>query len=273
MKAAGMKISFKSPIKQVADSNASPYQINRVIKEADRNVASLFVRQIQEAAAKSADRNSEIIAILFQRVCSRTPLDEEYKIMTVNRNTGEYSWREHIPDEDRCRYDWYITDGEKKVYAGDMAERNSGIFDSYNNRESIRQIKEIIREQFDFMSDASRFTIGNANGHFAYLEYGNSAWKKDSEHPNEGKLYEHGVKSRHSVQAPVGMLRITRMELGKIIQDVSSGKTKGSVYKSYRLRGSQKIPTGEQLDNLVSSFKANRTLRLSDIKRYVKLYD
>lgn len=273
-KTVQMKISFKTPRSAVAPKEATGWQINKILREADRTAAVTTVRQIKRGILNEEWNMAAIAATFFQRVCARTPLDEKYMTEKVNMNTGESSWREHIPDDDRCRYDWFITDGKQELFAGDIADRIPSVFDSYNDKAAICATADMIKKTFDLTSDRVRLTIGNNNGHFSLLEYGNDEWDKDTAHPAEGELYEHGVRNRRSVQAPAGMYRITRMELSKIISEVR--KSNGSFSDAaYRMRndGTEKVLSAQQLDSLMRSFRASRTLRLSDLKRYVRLYD
>lgn len=233
----------------------------RAIKESVNQV-SKFVRWKNRQAL-------EIVATFFQRVCSRTPIDEDYTFMYINTK-GESHLIKHNADKVTCRYDWFIELNGKRVYASDIQGAYSDVFDTVNNKSSIEGVKTYL--QFEFGSDIVKqkeglpFVIGNENYYFATLEYG--GYKKDSEAkaPSKKAPEGHGVLNKHSVQAPTGMLRITQMELERLFSEstakVRDYKNEKSVRKNY---------SDKELEQLLLNFKASKRLPLEDIKRFIKL--
>lgn len=226
----------------------------RAIKEVINNV-SLSVRT-------AINRSYTIAATFFQRVCARTPLDEDYLIGF--KEDGTEIW--HRADKTQCRMDWYAECNGKSLSARQIADEFPEIFDEYNNSQSIDLIKEMMEEKFAITDPKVNITFSNSNPYFATLEYG--GYKSDSETKTGiDKGLEHGVRNKHSVQAPVGMLRITQMELEDMVR--SSAKT--SLAKRYRGQRTTKEISDAKLKTLIRKFKASKRLPLSDIKEYVGL--
>lgn len=242
------------------------------------SVADLFYEEIENRAFGIAVQNLAlstrtalnrwytIVATFFQRVCARTPLDEKY----INGIDSKGNFTMHYPDKMRCRFDWYVECGGIQVTAGDMIKKNVSLFNEYNNSESINAIINILKETFSSV-DFTKCTIGNDNPYFETLEYG--GYDHDTA-PRQGIVEngwetgeKHGVKNKHSVQAPMGMLRITQMELQSMIR--SSAST--SLSKRYRGQRTVKLPSDARMKQLVKQFKASKRLSLKDIKRYIDL--
>lgn len=222
------------------------------------NALNFTLQQIGVRAKTAKERDLTVVATFFQRVCARTPLDEEY----------EYAeGKLHTPDENQCRYDWFVEKNGKRVTAREIQGAYSDVFDTVNDSGSITAVITYLKNEFgDVIYEDGGFEIGNHNDHFATLEYG--GYKEDSEKINKGPEYEHGVKNKHSVQAPVGMLRITQMELDSL------KKSPAITRLSKRFR-QQKVMgrdlTKDQLKRLLSKFKASKRLKLSDIKEYLNI--
>lgn len=246
----------KTPTKSLKTDNAKT-ALEAFSNSILNNVLKVTINQAGARLTTQKERDLTVTATFFQRVCARTPLDEEY----------EYAkGRVHTPDDNQCRYDWYIEKKGKRVTAGDIHDSYSDVFDTVNNAQSIKAIETYLKFEFgNAIYEDDEFIIGNNNDHFAILEYG--GYDKDGT-IKEGPEYEHGVKNKHSVQAPVGMYRITRMELESLKRKVA--KTPVAT-RFKRQKAMSKDFSKDQLKRLLSQFKANRTLKLSDIKRYLNI--
>lgn len=246
----------KTPTKSLKTDNAKT-ALEAFSNSILNNVLKVTINQAGARLTTQKERDLTVAATFFQRVCARTPLDEEY----------EYAkGRVHTPDDNQCRYDWYIEKKGKRVTAGNIHDSYSDVFDTVNNAQSIKAIETYLKFEFgNAIYEDDEFVIGNNNDHFAILEYG--GYDKDGT-IKEGPEYEHGVKNKHSVQAPVGMYRITRMELESLKRKVA--KTPVAT-RFKRQKAISKDFSKDQLKRLLSQFKANRTLKLSDIKRYLNI--
>lgn len=235
-------------------------------EEIEQRTFGIAIEKLADNTKTALNRWYTIIGTFFQRVCARTPLDEKY--INGVRENGELIF--HYPNKVRCRFDWYIECEGKQIYAADMIQKKTDLFNDYNNSSSITFITNYLKEQFKD-TDFTKCTIGNDNPYFATLEYG--GYDHDTA-PRQGIVEnawetgeKHGIKNQHSIQAPMGMLRITQMELESMIR--SSAKT--SVSKRYRGQRTTKLPSDSRMKQLIKQFKASKRLPLSDIKRYIDL--
>lgn len=237
----------------------------------ERTTYKAAIDKLADTARALENRQYVILATFFQRVCARTPLDEKY----INGIDSKGNLIYHRPNKVRCRFDWYISCGEKVVSAEEMVNQIPTIFNFYNNKGAIKEVETILRKAFKGL-DISECIIGNENPYFATLEYG--GYDHDTA-PRKGIVEEpwesgekHGVKNKHSIQAPVGMLRVTQMELQSIIQESANNtSTKGNAAYRFKNSSSQKNLSKSELDGLISKFKAHSHLSLKDIKRYIDL--
>lgn len=221
---AGVFLSFKTPYNSVNREDIKKSKnVNTLLEDLKLQTVGLAMTQVRRKAAELKERNFLLLATFFQRVCARTPLDEHYwyeKTITDKDGNQRTVTVEHRPDEQQVRMDWYILDthsGNKILTAKQIADDSPEIFDKYNDRKSILAIKEMLEEKFTRQNSMKMsFSIGNDNPYFAVLEYG--GYKVSSSEPKKSasNLYEHGVKNNRSIQAPLGMLRITEMELESI---------------------------------------------------------
>lgn len=245
------------------EANVAFYQEieKRAVKETVNQI-SRFVRWKNRQAL-------EIVATFFQRVCARTPIDENYTFIYTNKQ-GETQLVKHNADKITCRYDWFIELSGKRVYASDIKDVYKDIFGTVNDKGSIENIKTYLLTEFgnDIVrqKEGLPFIIGNENPYFATLEYGGYEKDGDIKAPSKLAPEGHGVLNKHSVQAPTGMLRITQMELERLFRE-SNAKVRN--YKNEK--GVQKNFSNKELEFLVSKFKASKRLPLEDIKRFIKL--
>lgn len=259
----GWSFTVKTPHESVSMKTAVKFR-DIFMDEVEKRAIKIGVGRLALSAKTEVNRTLTIAATFFQRVCSRTPLDEDYIIGVTEE--GKEIW--HRADKVQCRMDWYAEYDGRRLLADDVAQEFPSIFDKYNDSGSIDLIKEMMKEKFRIDPSAPSYdiAIGNENPHFATLEYG--GYKKDSDKYNTGvdKGLEHGVKNKHSVQAPVGMLRITQMELESMAR--SSAFT--NLAKRYRQQRTTQVISETKLKSLLQKFKASKRLVLSDIKEYLQ---
>lgn len=255
-------------------------------KQIENNASAIALKNIAELSASGSnyesviDQRISIFATFFQRVVSRTPLDEKYTWKELNEKTGRMNKHTHIPDKgfhSQCRYDWFITDGEVTVSAQDFPKK---YFDIVNDKAAIEGIKKKFKSTFaprlskknveTALETLEGLYIKNDNPHYAVLEYGGGyRWPMNGT-IKEGHKYKHGVENNHSVQAPVGMYRITEMELLR----ESNRKVKTNLAKRYKGNGLtkrsklQKVPSDKDLEDFWKLMKKKK-IRYSDIKRYL----
>lgn len=229
-------------------------------EEIEKNAVAHVVNNIGTWVKTQKNRDLTTVATFFQRVCARTPLDERYDTGNIDSFGRPII---HEPDEDQCRYDWYVQRGSKKILAREIYEAYPDVFDTVNDKKSIQAIATYLNFEFDIYNN-DEYVIGNENKHFATLEYG--GYTTIESEVKEGEKYEHGIKNQRSVQAPYGMLRITQMELESIKNKVA--KTPDT--ERFKRQKVNKVPNEQVLKRLVSKLKTNGKIELSDIKEYLK---
>lgn len=221
-----------------------------------------FTKALAKTKPASERRQFLIIAIFFQRLCARTPFDEEYH--TKHAPNGV-----HKPDNDYTRYHWYIKMGNNKpVYASDMIGAiGFDVFEKFNDEASIKAIQDYLMKRFEGKKLYKNFYIKNDADieKFNLLEYGGY---KTPRYPRikKGKKYKHGLKNGHSVQAPAGMMRITKGELLSIVESTAK---KPLAYR-YRDNSSQKIPDVKKLETIYNTLITKSALNVADIERLLK---
>ena len=249
-------------------------------KHIQKNVSKVTLRHIAELNSKGTNYRAvvnqriSIYAVFFQRVVSRTPLDEKYTYTRINPKTGEEETIRHIPDKIQCRYDWYLTDGNIEIRAKDFP---ASYFRTVNDKNAIEGIKIKMKEVFAknlnkknadaIVRRIESLEVFNNNPHFAVLEYGgghnwgmNGVIKKGA-----GNKYEHGVENNHSVQAPAGMKRISEMELKSMSDKLAVTNLTKRYNENNRI---EKTPSDSELERFWKLLKKQR-IRYADIKRYI----
>ncbi len=259
----GWSFTVKTPHESVSMKTMVKFR-DIFMDEVEKRAIKIGVGKLALSAKTELNRTLTIAATFFQRVCARTPLDEDYVINITAE--GKEIW--HKANRVQCRMDWYAEYNGRRLFADDIAQEFPNIFDKYNDSSAINSIKEMMAEKFNIDISASSYdiTFGNENPYFATLEYG--GYKKDSDRYNTGvdKGLEHGVKNKHSVQAPVGMLRITQMEL----ESMARSPALTNLAKRYRQQRTTQIISETKLKSLLQKFKASKRLVLSDIKEYLQ---
>lgn len=188
------------------------------------------------------NRLCNFVAALFQRIVSRTPMDEEYEFDTTDKN-GNQIHIIHTPDGSVLRKDWVLSIGDIVISANDIYAIKSDAFLEFNNREDKRIIYKLLisklkattknKEALEMVFKDGEACFQNSNPHFKIVEYG--GYKKDSA-SRKGKHYEHGVVNGFTYQAPYGMLRISLLEAAKVMRTISKNYSLGmSVYHTRTL--------------------------------------
>lgn len=230
---------------------------------------------VKEALGKSAiltkKRIIKLAAILFDRLCSRTPMDEDYRGILIkevtNKSTGERTSKEisvkHHADKNFCRLDWEIQIGPRKITAWELWRSNNSLFEVYNKSKDIDYIADYF--EYNFKNVDLKFfdvlQVENMNDHFAKLEFGE--YKQSDGQIFSGRKYEHGLKNHHSVQAPNGMMRLTLAELDRI----SQGSRVKSLSRRYRNQRTSKVLNRTQLKSLSDAVKKGKGyFTLSDME-------
>ena len=266
-------ITIKTPKRSISLKASQKKQIE-FFQEIENNISKVCIGRISKAIEDNYESQIAIIATFFQRVVSRTPVDERYeRVITVK---GEEKRVKHVPDNEVCREHWYIEEGhgKQKLYSKSMI-KNGLNFNVVNDSSEINAIKEILKTRFPVKrflnsNEEPSFSIANDCKHFDRLEYGFSSWKHDTSPVVGNELgREHGVQNKHSVQAPVGMLRITEAELESIRKRPSVRSLKS------RYRGGtaiKAVPSDKKLKEFFNLLKKTHRIRYADIKRYIEEY-
>lgn len=258
-------LKIKTPTKTYSYDNYVK-NASEIQKEIEKNAATVALRGFSLRAKTLKEQELSVISTFFQRVCSRTPIDEEYEIGKAYRNKeGVLIERIHKPDEITCRYDWYVEKNGVKVTAEEIHDAYNNVFDVVNNPDSVNQIRTYLSFIFDVYADGD-YVVGNNNPYFATLEYG--GYKNDG-NIKQGDEKEHGVKNKHSIQAPVGMLRITQAELKQSSYNKFAKSSITSRFKG-RKNYSQSVPSDAKLKDLISVMKKGK-IPYSDIKRFMEV--
>ena len=273
------KIIIKTPTKN--------YELKDKVKknaewteEMKSRVAEVALGKLSKNVNIAMDRQVSVIATFFQRVVARTPIDEKYlrsNRMIKDRKTGQLKPDEHIPDKGPgavCQDDWYITDGRTKFTSAQMKAIDKELFWNVNEKYSVNQVKKIIQEKFNITPETV-FTIGNNNPHFQALEEGYEDWKNDGlravKNRKEGIRREHGVENMHSIQAPVGMWRISMAELEVMVRSKAISPLT-SRYRAQYGRIMRKPPNKAKLLQFMKLLESKKDITYADIARYVERY-
>lgn len=238
--------------------------------------ADIVLGQLSKSVKAAVNREISIMATFFQRVVARTPIDERYAV-TYTRKDGTTRTTYHKIDTIVCQDDWYISDGKTKITAKQMKAIDADLFWNVNEKYSIEKIKKILKEKFNPTPDTN-FEVGNDNPHFELLENGNSRWFNDglTAGKSRGKTKaesvrrEHGVKNMHSIQAPVGMMRISLAEL-ELMKQSSVMSPLTSRYRPQIGRTQHGLPNRRKLNDFAKLLE-KRSLKYDDIKDYLEKY-
>lgn len=263
-------IVIKTPTRSINLTTKKEDQV-LFFNEIENNIAKMCIGALSISAKKAYEDQISIIATFFQRLVARTPVDENYEKVYVTKD-GEQKVVKHKPDREVCREHWFIeeTKSGKKLYSKELFASPFS-FSIVNDTKEINQIKAAIMAMCPMSQDASpSFAVGNDSRHFERLEYGYSLWKNDTGVSIGTDIFrEHGVQNKHSVQAPVGMLRITQAEFESIRKRPST-KSLRSRYRS-GVRTST-VPSEKKLREFVKIMKKSHRIKYADIKRFIEVY-
>lgn len=244
----GVKFNIKSKTAgsyATADIEKNGKQIKQFVTTSlKQQIASVAGTAVVESIVKHNERVLMQTAIFFQRVVCRTPKDEKYK--------ADWGW--HSPDKDYVWKNWKVLYYRSSVTAEEMGEELFDDESKFNDKACITQIASILKDRL-FGGDSKFYKrtrriksirIENTHPRFALLEYG--GYEVDSAEINEGEKHLHGVKEKHSIQAPYGMLRITQAEMEEMnISDFDAW------FKDFEVTGkARKLPTKPQAEQLIS---------------------
>lgn len=147
----------------------------------------------------------------------------------------EQDWTErlHKPDNDYVRGDWVLIFRGVRFKAFEtsrsigadvyFSKEDFEVVDDFN---SITKIANIIQEKTKDGVVGGGFKVTNDNPRAAMLEYG--GYEGGNSGPNIGSRYAHGVKDKHTWQAPKGFYRLTNAMWNDIAKDTKTGR-----YQSY----------------------------------------
>ena len=250
MTKGGLLITIKTPKKGSRHTKKPVEAFTPIMYEVQKTALQRIAKGVYENMMKEY----MVAAIFFHRVVYRTPLDEEYK---------DENGRHHFPDEDKCRYCWFITDGKTLLTSKDLIDERYEVFDNFDDKDSLNYMFELFKKAFPFNKAGNlNLKIGNTCNHFDVLEYGGIFKAPNSTPIKKGDIYEHGVKNKRSVQAPVGMLRITRLEL----EDIRAGVK----YDYRRYLEVDKIPSEFTLKHLIEKNNLKKIkVSFKDIKEII----
>ena len=266
-----MAVAFKLKIKHIGSSQVDQYvgDNGKIVTEkitgaVQNTVVNVTGRKIFETMRMQRERTLFMTAVFFQRVVSRTPLDEDYEVEGKNGAIIE-----HKADNDSVRDAWTASYNNRKITAKELREK--GItFNTFNDEGEIRKIYNIFKKAFVQNKNKNILAIHIENNHerFPMLEYGE--YSKDSKEIKEGEFYEHGIEGGYSVQAPHGMLRITEAEFQTLALNMSTKKLiKEYVQKSQR---TQKVPSDSKLKELKRLIFEKTNLTENDMDVIERIY-
>lgn len=228
-----LSLRIKSPTGTVYQGFQNYSNSNRITEDMeemlDLALGNMVVRNLAPTIESAKYMSWHLLATVFQRVVSRTPIDEDYYVKYKNGTSRNYK-----RDDNSCKLDWFIQKGFKKIYVTDIIEQCGDIFKTYNDASSIKLLEGLFANLFKGSQKGDvKATIGNDNPHFAVLEYGGitgdpNVLNEDAHNPpdllSEEAGQKHRMKNGRSIQAPFGMLRITIAEIESIIEEAGAVK-------------------------------------------------
>lgn len=210
---------------------------------------------LSEYADTQTERTLFLAAVFFQRVVSRTPVDENYHY--IDKSGHE---RLHEKDSNVIRRDWTVSYNGKSITAGQLIDDGLS-FDKFNDNSEIQLIYRKFRGRFFQKNKPIKsINIENMNDHFEDLEYGKYGTSTgnraiDGEHP-------HGTQGGYSVQAPYGMLRMTEAQFESAAMNMSTEDMRRSyVSRSQRMR---KIPSESAVKRIKNSVAGKKYFTTDD---------
>ncbi|MCQ2081590.1 MAG: hypothetical protein MJZ11_08020 [Lachnospiraceae bacterium] len=254
------KLEKKKFSKGLLNKKSIKDPLDNVIKNAEGKYAymesvDLLTRSLVTKGASEILGVINCASIVFQRLVARTPLDEEYDYVNINKlrdmiqsASGNESFdmsevtEHHVPDNNRIRDHWRLTININSQIAADVfaKEFDDKIFDEVNDINGINAIASKISSQFDThfrgrdkgMSFDYNIVFTNNSDHFAQLEYGR--YKKSKNGIKQGEKYQHGVDGTgYVIQAPNGFYRKSLLELNAMLNKKQSRDVSRKLMKYY----------------------------------------
>ena len=257
------------------DAKGKTHKIATYFKNAlEDEMIDMTGKMVCEAAETQKLRSLYLAAVFFQRVVSRTPVDEGYP--TESRWAGI-----HYPDDDYVRDAWKARCNGRTISAKTLREEYGIYFETFNNEREINKIFKIFKDKFLNAPRARKtkvsVNIENTHERFAMLEYGGLIGEtpgkpkkgKWSDYTGKGGKHYHGIQNGYSVQAPYGMLRITEAEFQKMSLNVSTAY----ILKNYvkRTQHVTKVPSKVKMKKLKTLLSKSK-LTNKDIEEVVEAY-
>lgn len=249
----------------------TPKQFRNAIAATIGGYTSNVELEIKMQRDKAAIRSLlQIAAIVFQRLVSRTPMDEEYDV-TIEKEYGDTKWTSyyrHQPDSSVARYDWtMMISGENvKIFScKEFVAKDPNFGIEFNNKKDINLIldtllksnlkpKIITNSKGEEIPDF-QVSFDNPNPHFKKLEYG--LYKKGPTEPKEGENYVHGItEDNYSYQAPKGFYAITMKEYEAFIQTHEGDRWRSLSQKMLRQKV-EKVFSEKKFSQIMSSLSSD----------------
>lgn len=208
----------------------------------------------KEARAKRSEWTKKYWAANFDTASSKQETLETHRIAreealaeirkyddiaaTLEASKEGFRTRIHKPDDDYVRGDWVLEFRGVK-YQAFKTSRDSGAsvffdmedFVTPDDDEAVKRIADVLHNHEGNGIVGGGFKVKNDNPRAAMLEYG--GYEAEDGTPKVGRPYgkEHGVKNKHTYQAPKGFYRLTNALWNDIAKDAKSGR-----YQSYILK-------------------------------------
>ena len=226
-------------------------------QEIENNVAKVAMPKLFDSARNNINEQIYLLASLFQMCVARTPVDENW----TDKKTGEH----HTADKNRVKWDWYMSDGSVKLT---YTIRSAKWFSVVGEEASIQKIVKDIKRVFKSQKTGILPHIYNDNEHFDAVEYGKGyQWPENSPSKIGAGGLPHGVKNRHSVQAPAGMWRISFMQYERERRKIRFRKPLTKRFGG-KEGGVKRNPPPKELKELVKLMKKKK-IKYGDISKYL----
>ena len=224
-----MAVQFSVRIKAEGKSNGRPYigkdgkaVANLIIGAIEEQTLDITGKMIAMKGLEASERVLKLNAIFFQRVVSRTPRDETYHYRDKKGHL-----RTHKDDGDYIQDYWTAAYGTSSPISAKYLRDNCGCtFENFNDPSEIETIYKEFR-RFLGKSTSAFFKNGKGGRTFRGVRIYND-YPKDKQHELRYHLLEyggyvgdgiikekerpHGVVGGRSIQAPAGMLALTKAE-------------------------------------------------------------
>lgn len=258
----------------------TPKQFSNLIAGTIGSFSSNIELQVQMERDKAAIRSLlQIAAIVFQRIVSRTPMDEEYEFINLRKMkeaiqsaSGEENFDVndikdiHRPDDNVLRYDWtMMVNGENvKIFTcREFIAKDPNFGMEFNNKKDINLVlTELLSSNMKpkYITDSKgqrvpdfQISFDNPNPHFRTLEFGK--YKKTKTELKQGEHYQHGIDENHySYQAPKGFYTITMREYEAFIASHEADRWRTLSQKMLR----------QKVEKVLSEKKFNQIFEIID---------